>query len=88
MKVKNLGAMLLLGMSMSAISATEIHNKSSDLIETGHISVSDASTSGDAMSLLKRKAERAGADYFMVSRLTIPGHGSKWSANAALYKHK
>ncbi|WP_312284318.1 YdgH/BhsA/McbA-like domain containing protein [Yokenella regensburgei] len=88
MKIKNIGAILLLGMSMSAISATEILNKSSDLIEIGHISVSDASTSGDAMSLLKGKAERAGADYFMVSRLTIPGHGSKWSANAALYKHK
>ncbi len=88
MKVKNIIAVILLGMSMSAVSATEIFNMPSDLIEIGHISVSNASTSGDAMSLLRRKAECAGADYFMVSRLTVPGHGSKWSANAALYKHK
>ncbi|MBU5412448.1 YdgH/BhsA/McbA-like domain containing protein [Serratia ureilytica] len=73
--------------SLPVLSAKEITRKdASQYIKIGNASVSGQSTSNEAISALREKAIEVGAQYFLVSSLTMPGDSSKWSATAVLYK--
>ncbi|MBS3049713.1 DUF1471 domain-containing protein [Enterobacter mori] len=74
--------------SSSTLAAMEISKANESMTDIGHVSVTGKSTAEAAVASLKEKAENADADFFRVNRLTTPGDGSNWSANAILYKNK
>ncbi|MFX2611387.1 YdgH/BhsA/McbA-like domain containing protein [Enterobacter mori] len=78
--------LLTTSISFSAIAASEIKTEPANVDDMGHISVNGKATANDAIAALQNKAGQSGADYFRVNRLTVPGDGSLWSANAILYK--
>jgi hypothetical protein len=80
--------LLISVISSPVVAAMEISKENETMTEIGHISVAGESTAEAAVASLKEKAENADADFFRVNRLTTPGDGSNWSANAILYKNK
>lgn len=76
-------------LSLPAFSATEITRKESvRYVKVGNISVSGKTTSDEAIAALQKRTVEAGARYFLVSSLTMPGDSSKWSANAVIYNDR
>lgn len=74
------------GISHAAIEVT--HSDSADLNKIKSVSVTGCGTANDAVESVRKLAESTQADYYHISRLDVPGDGSKWSANAALYSVK
>lgn len=77
----------IFSLSFNVFSAVEIKNPNPEKFrEIKHVSISGMPTPESVMKAIQLEAKESGADYFSVSRLSILGNGSRWSANASLYR--
>lgn len=77
----------IFSLSFNVFSAIEIKKPNSEKMrEIKHVSISGMPTPESVIKAIQLEAKKAGGDYFSISRLSILGNGSKWSANACLYK--